>query len=667
MIHRHLLILVLCFTLAFPLESFAVPAIENPLSEILIQHREIKTGVGSMDILNSHGKTLADATFRLLNNPKNRPFLNSPDGVELKKHQQLLINYMAIKDHFDKCIKNKNSKRKLQDRILQSSFQSMNSADISSCQALNMASFRSFYQFNNQIMNDIKQAIKPEFLNILSKKILSNTASSLLSFRHKFNPEFMRSGRNMSNQEVDKIISDVCIKTDRLSRLVTTTDVCNKMDPLFKRKLRNELISFSKTQNRTTKISPIMAMTSLNQSIDRLNTQLAKIEVRKDVGYIYDSADLSDDNSKEKFNNYINQYVQEVSRDAGALLLTKTMKDEAGSIKRYDTDDISKNSRTSKFQFDKHKKISLEDVNKSIVEAESKIMGQASDTLAITKRSIAGNDIRKTGDDISEMIKINPFAAGQILIHRPEYTGLVCDSINKINQIDDNDEVLDKYFMVGSAVVGGALVLTGIGTLAGAYLITGSVTAGIAAGTIGGSILGYSAFAGTAVELVSLGYSTKRASEHYAEMNQLESAYLTNNSDSQSITEAKNALVNFKEARLMAGLSLAGVGLSVVNFGALFNIFKSGKATRAEISATAKILRTIGDTKVALKLREVSKIMGSNALARLDEFFLHLAKTKESTRAKFLELLKNGQLTPQSLKEIIESSLEALRKCSNLI
>lgn len=667
MISRHILIFILCFNLAFPLDSFAGSTSQNILSGLIIQHRDIKTGVGSMELLDKHGKALADATFKLMSDPKNKKFLNSPDGIELKKHQEMLTNYIAIKDHFNKCIKDKNAKRKLQDRVLQSSFQGMTNLDASPCLPPNVASVKSYEEFNNGVMKAMKKMVKPDFQNLLSKQVMSNTAKSLLAFRQKFNPDFMKSGK-ISEAELDKLVGDVCVTKSQTPRsMVFATDICQKMDPLFKKQLRKELSAFAGAENPKGKISAEQATASLNQSIERLNTQLAKVEVKKDVGYIYDSADLSDESAKKNFNNYINQYAQEVSKDAGPLLLTKTMKDQSGSIRRYDSDDTSKDKKTAKFQFDKHKKIKIEDVNKSIKEAESKMMDQARDTLAVASRATTKKDTLKADDDdIADLVKINPFAVGQILIKKPEYTGLVCDSINNINTTDVSDENFDKYFMIGSAVIGGALVLTGVGAVAGAYLLTGSVTAGIAAGTVGGSILGYSALAGTAVEVVSLGYNAKRASDHYQEMNQLESAYMTKNSDAKAITEARDALVSFKEARLMAGLSLAGVGLNLVNVGSVFNIFKMGNATSTELNAATKILKSIGDTKVASKLKEIVKAMGESGAEKLDNFLLFLAKTGETNRIKFLELLKNGKLTPEKFKDVIESSLEAAKKCSKV-
>lgn len=75
MIYKQMLILILCFNLVFPPESFAAPGNQNPFAEVLIQHRDIKTGVGSMELLNKHGKALANATFKLISDPKNKALL----------------------------------------------------------------------------------------------------------------------------------------------------------------------------------------------------------------------------------------------------------------------------------------------------------------------------------------------------------------------------------------------------------------------------------------------------------------------------------------------------------------------------------------------------------------------------------------------------------------
>ncbi len=670
MIIRQILTFTLAFMLLFQSEGFAASVTPNPLAEVLNQHREIKTGMGSLELIGKHGRPLLDLTYKLMADPKNRAYLNSPDGMELQKHQEMLANFIAVKEHFEKCVKDKEAKRQLHDRILNASFQGLNNLSEGAlpCLPVVNAQNKNFLDFNNGVMKAMKSAVKPHFQNQLSKQIITNTAKSLLSFRQKFNPDFMKTG-TLSQKEMDAIIGDVCQKKSMVGRgLYSRTDICAKMDPNFKSELSRELKTFAKDQDPKGKMTPEGATSSLNNSIERLNSALNKIKVKKDIGYIYDSADLSDEESKKAFDGYINQYMTEVSKEAGPLLLTKTMKDEAGSIKRFHSDETTKNKKSSQFQFITHKKIDIGNVKSAIKEAESKMLAQARDTLAIADESTkTKGKIISDDDDLTELVKINPFAAGQLLMKKPEYAGLMCDSINKINREDVSDENIDKYFAIGTAVIGGALILTGVGTVAGAYMVTGSLTAGVAAGTLGGSILGYTALAGSAVELASAGYYGKKSYDQFAEMNRLEAAYLTKNSDSQSILEAKNALVEFKDARMTAGISFASVGLSLASAGKLLSIFKTDTIISPDqIKAAAKILRFLGQTQVAKRVKDVVRILGESGMDKFDTFLLRLARVGEGSRIKFLELLKDGKITPERLREVIEASLEAAKNCGKV-
>lgn len=664
MFAKQILNFILCFCLTFSGQSFAVGTSSSLLAELLIQHREIKSGTGALEMISKHGKALADASFKLMADPKNKSFLESVEGMEFRKHQEMLTKFLAIQNHFKKCVKNKLSKRKLQDRILQSSLQSMGVIDDSArpCLPPNINSItETYFDFNNGVMKLMKQVVKPNFQNELSQQIIFNTAKSLVAFKRKFSPDFMKGGY-LTQKEMDGIVENVCLKKNGHShRNAERIDVCKKMDPKFKITLTKKLIAFSETQKRQDKWTPQTATTSLNASIDRLNKTLNKVKVKKDVGLIYDSANLDNEESKRNFDQYVSQYMLEASKEAGPLLLTKTLKQQSGSIKRFHTDDTFKNKSTSTFQFILHQKINEEDVRASIKEAEAKMQEQAKTILTIAHDSTKTNGkIIANDNDINELVKINPFAAGQLLLTKPEYTGLMCDSINKINQEDVSEEQQDKYFMVGAAVLGGGLLLTGVGTLAGAYLITGSLTAGVAAGTIGGSILGYTALAGSALELASAGYYGQKAFDQYQEMNRLEAAFLTQNTDGIATIEAKNALIEFKDARLSAAISLANVGLSLTTAGKLFNILKSTNAKIGpdQIQAAAKILRMIGKTQIATRLKNAALLMGEGGLEKLNSFFLYLLSASETTRSKFLELLKNEKTTPEKLAQIIEQALK---------
>ena len=268
-------------------------------------------------------------------------------------------------------------------------------------------------------------------------------------------------------------------------------------------------------------------------------------------------------------------------------------------------------------------------------------------------------------DDIKEIARLNPFAAGQVLIRNPEYAGLMCEAINAVNADDKSDARMEQAFVVGTAILGGALLLTGVGTVAGAYILTGSITAGIAAGTVGGSILAYTTLAGSAVELTAAGYYGKKSYDSYIEMNRLESAYLTRNTDARAIVEAKDSLVAFKEARLSATISLANVGLSFLSLGKLFSLTQNAKelATPAEIKAASRILTALSDSVVAKRLKDMLSSLGNLAGEKIDKFLLYLAKAGEKVRVQFLTLLKDSSISPQKLKEAVEVALEAAKNC----
>jgi hypothetical protein len=79
------------------------------------------------------------------------------------------------------------------------------------------------------------------------------------------------------------------------------------MDKSFRPGLEKEIRAFSETPAiaQTKKITPEQATVSLNMSIMLMNNALAAIPVKKDKGFIYDSANLSDEKTKKEFNGFI--------------------------------------------------------------------------------------------------------------------------------------------------------------------------------------------------------------------------------------------------------------------------------------------------------------------------------------------------------------------------
>lgn len=262
------------------------------------------------------------------------------------------------------------------------------------------------------------------------------------------------------------------------------------------------------------------------------------------------------------------------------------------------------------------------------------------------------------------MTAANPFAIGQILARNPEYAGLACDSFNRISNNDEFDAKLDKAFFVGTAVLSGALILTGVGTVAGAYLLTGSLTAGVAAGTVGGSILATTALVGTATELTSAAYYGTRAYEEKQELDRMERALFSQNADNKTIKEAEEALKDFKEARLQLFFNLGGaVGSYALSATKIPSLIGAKALNVKELKVVNAVLNSINNSATGAKVARTIQIFGKPGLELFENFIVRLSQGSEKTRLRFLSMMKDKAMTPEKLKEIIEDALKKSQKC----
>lgn len=564
--------------------SKAIDTRMTTLQNLLVIHNSILS-----EDLEKNGKALIDQTFGFIKDPKNKKVLATPEGADLLKRQVMLGNYLAVKAHFEKCIKNKDAKRQLQLRILDASLQSMRSGNtsfssVSGCGAL-VPNVVNFQKFNGQVMDAMKKTITPDVRNTLSDTILTNSARALLNFKHKFDPNF-----NIDLKAIDQIAAQFPVKN--------------------KAELKRALGDYAdKIKSSERKLSKDEILNSLNSSIEVLK------------------------NNKDQ-----NQSValREVQKPTGVLLFTSSMK-----------------GRT--------KAVTASDVDKIIKESETQIMNEKRDTY------LEGT--------VEGLVKINPFATGEMLLAHPEYAGVVCDAINKVNVSDANKETRDRYFTIGSAILGGALLATAViaggviaAPLVAAYVMTGTTATAVtatAATAAASSVLAFTTAASIVTGLGSALYQGNNAFQAHREMTQLENAFITNNGDAKNLTEAKRALEEFKENRTSAMISLVSSGLNFVNFSKLFSLAQlSSKAFKVkDLQATSGIMKVLADNKVALKFKELMAGLGDMAATKVDTFLYQLAKTGENTRVKILELLKNSRFTSKDLKEMVEDALKAAKNC----
>ncbi len=655
MFWKKIQIFTLIYSLAFTPTIFATNKADagSVLGQsLLIKHTEIKTGSMALEMMRKLGPNLMDQTARYLQRLKPEE-LKKPANLELINHQTRLQNFLAVDAHFKKCVRKSEMNRNLDQRILAASLKVATSNQQNNedhCLPV-LQSFKDFNQMNQSIVLAMKATIRPNAIDDFSLKALENSARSLLSLQFKFSPNFKNKGQVDEND---------------IANLIQLISVKNQGKPLNKNQLnilKKNLSHFANTQLINEKKYSIDSATeNINKKIKELNASLATITLKNDRGFIFDSANLKDPEAYQKFEHYVQKYTQTVSSEAGVLMLTQTLKEKSGEIKRFEEDDTVKNRKKDVFHFNQHKLVQRSDVEKAYLEAEKKIIEGARELNHIKDR--AKENQNQMQEDIEELVKINPLAIGQTLMEKPEYAGLVCDAINKIQAEDQSKNDRDKYFMIGGAVLGGALLLTGVGTALGAYMITGSLTAGVAAGTVGGSIISGTIVAGAALEATSLIHFGTRAIEYQNEANKFEIALLSGNTDAQSITEARDAIKNFKEAKFNAALSLAGLAASGIPLLKFLNLSRFQSKNLAELKAVTKILEHLNKSENIQKLKTTARLMGNMAQEKIDAFLLLLAKSSESLRIKTLESLQNSNLTPEKLKEIIEKSLFAAKNCA---
>lgn len=653
----HILIsCLLSFTLMLPYaEVYAAlsPKVSAEAQNLMSEYLLMTKGIGNEELIAKFGERwINNAQKFIARHQDNKDFLKSKEFDALGKSTGLLTNYLAVKKHFDSCIKDPANKRQLAKRTLSVILQ--NEKEVNPCDP-KLRGFNNFSQFYKTNMQLMKKLVTPQYEKEIKKQVLTNSLLALFRFERKFGTNKFNAYNKNTHAEMNSLIHQVCFPMARIR-----TDQCREFGNNFKEELLKKMQEETPKIFAEKKYTPTQAMTEINNKLGALNTLAKNVSVEIDKGILYDSPQEINDENKEHFQKYIQTYLQHAGEGAGVLLLTEKIKDKAGGLRSLE-DNLEKNKKKKAYKLEPHYKVSEKEVSGAIHEARGKILQQVKDLPQMGMGVFGGKDQQSSIDDLSAA---NPFAIGQILARNPEYAGLACDSFNRISSDDRFNEKMDKAFFVGTAVLSGALILTGVGTVAGAYLLTGSLTAGVAAGTVGGSILATTALVGTATELTSAAYYGSRAYDEARELDRMEKAIFTDNSDDKSIQEAHETLKAFKEARLQLALNLAGaVGSYAIGATKIPALVAGKSLSIGQLKIVNNILNRISDSTTAVKLLRAINLIKGPAEELLERFVIALSKTSESSRQKFLKMLHDAKITPEKLKEIIGDALKASKNC----
>jgi len=585
-------------------------------------------------------KVLGDAAQKFISDPANQKALSTPAGKELLLRQTQLRNYQTIAKTFEKCASNNNT-RNLTARILDAAGKSrLITVD---CQS-DVRSFKTLDDAVTAIQEKVDYPIKAEFKGELIDQGLKNAASTFMALEYR---------HSSGDVNPDEILEN-CKKQTGISRCTENTQV------VLRNQAQQALSELKASGSR--RYSDSDAADNINARVDVLNADLKTISIGSKKNWysswIWNSTDPTyDDQAKKGFDQYANQYLNLASDGPGMLMITDHMRDKIGGLRQQEKD--AKTGKDGQYSFTPHQKIAGKDISVAKNEAESKIFDQIQslnglDVERIRKLSLGLRDQPVDQDrDIANLIKTNPAATGQLLLQHPEDAGLVCNAVYNITQSDTSQKKTDanwnRVWFWGGMAVGGALLVTGVGTWAGALVL--SATAAATTTTVllaAGAVVGAGA---TANSLVDMG-------RYRQEQNEFQAAFFAGGSDQHSIQEAETALSSYKEARMQAAMNL---GLTALDLGTLGTTLKAGvlganiAANVHAINETTDVMKQINnDTGLVKKLAELKNLVGSNKIAK---FIGSLPQASEKTWMTFLEKLKlaDTKKAAQAIDDVIKA------------
>ena len=646
------------------------------VERLLSYQNMIIHGEGAEKLNQQYSKKVIKKVNEFITNEENEKFLKTNKGSELLENHQKLVNYSSLRSTLENCLSDDQDQLMLRQRLIDSAGRSF---DLPAPCRKDITKYSEVDNFVNSLMKPTEKLMIGSFEEDLNKNAIKTTLNTLLKVKYKYDKSFM-SKDVLKESELNSLTKKVCKKSK----------ICKKND--FKEELKNflkessiQLIKNEKKQSKKQIVS------ELNSKIETINKDLSNISFpAKERWYWSDYAAMESPEMKSKFQGYIGSYLKEASTGNGSLLLTDTYKENSGSLKAYNDDSDNIVQVGNKFVFKEHKKVSINFVNKSVNEIKRKINEQL-DSLnsfnqsrekdeelldkspsgnrgVMIKRNRKSKFKRNRAESIEELIMRNPVTAGQTLLQNPEYSAIACTAIKKINSDKETDEDIHKAAVLIGAIGGGLLIATGVGAVAGGWLLTGSLSAGIAAGTVGGTVLAATTTSALVLGGAESAYFSNKAYNNYSNAQDIDRAILSNTGDSTSITEQRDEIIAFKEARFDAALAL---GFTAVDLGAMKGIAKLVKGskdstvalTSSHKSNLKNIYSEINNPKSLSVMKDAMNKMGKNSSKEMDQFLGLLSTSNVKWQKNFLKQLKTGNLSSAKLKKLSKEILDAQKSC----
>jgi hypothetical protein len=291
----------------------------------------------------------------------------------------------------------------------------------------------------------------------------------------------------------------------------------------------------------------------INKGVETINGKIMDI---KDMGSITWESD--------RYSRYVSEYYKVASDGPGLLMHTKALRDRnKGGVGHV-------NSPTELYDYSTryHTQLrpTVEDpdgtlsvperypiIGEAIEEAKEKVykeieelkddhFDKKDDDQTVVQKNYATKAMEKRRfKSVKKMVKFSTMAAGQVLMENPETVDTYCQAIGQIEQDDKNRETRDKVIRIGGAIVGGALMVTGLGFGVGAAII-----------------------AGVALSAAELAYHGGSAYYDYQNYKKHERALLAGNAYDR--TQIEQSMEQVKRSLVDAGISLGSLVLFEVKY-----------------------------------------------------------------------------------------------------
>lgn len=497
--------------------------------------------------------------------------------------------------------------------------------------------FLDLQQFSSQIFESTDHLKDLDFYKELQSESLSGFAKTYANIKYSYT--------SSSDGNSESLANELCIR--RIGIYGKVKNICSpEQKKILDSRMRNELEFLNMNQAaqydfEETKENVNMKVNKLNEKILVLNENIETIERR----FWFDKAKYTEEFDK-LHREYIEEYLNMANEGPGILMMTNHLRKKIGNLNTIE--DVSNSS--GKFRFERHQPIKVDDILLGIKEVREKIQDQIENVSA-----------GFSGANLIDLVRNNPRAVSKLLMKNPKYAKKTCRLILKINENDKDNETMDNVFLWGGAILGVGLMATGVGALAGAWLLAGS-----AAGATAVAVGTYVTVAGMAVGVTEGAYWGARSYQNYSEMRDLQSSFIAGGGDKYNIEDSKKALEAFKEARFQSALAF---GFSSVDAISALKLMKIGKLNGVSTSVSRGIDKVKSSVAFQKFTNLLTQIASSSKLSKsfsaiknilgpkFSNFLFEISKLSSLTRNALLTKLSKLPLSAFNSSENLNSAL----------